>query len=323
MVEKLKDLLSVLTTIYNEPLSWVKQCIDSVVAQEHPNYNIEIVIVIDNPFLDSSYIVEFNNYIDSLIFEKNDIIILYNDKNIGLAASLNKAFANSKGKYIARIDTDDFCATERFYKQYSFLVRNDDVSIVGGHIIRIDEDGEEIGRAKNSLSFEDIENKIYYKSVCYHPTWMMRRAVFESLNGYRSYPNSQDFDFLLRAYENEYIISNIDDFVVYYRIRKSSLSFTHSLRQRKCQEHILKMSRQRLKGVDEFDEELMLKEIKSSSFYNNCHTLSQNLFYRAMVLMKNRNVLFPFYLIASISISPAQFKYVVRQVEFYIKSRCK
>ncbi|MFM4678114.1 glycosyltransferase [Aeromonas media] len=319
----MKDIISVLTTIYNEPLSWVKECIDSVVAQNHQNYKIEIVIVIDNPHLDASYILEFNEYIDSLKFERNDIVIIHNERNIGLADSLNKAFANSKGQYIARIDTDDVCATERFYKQYNFLMNNDEVSIVGGHIIRIDEDGKEIGRAKNSLSFEDIKNKIYYKSVCYHPTWMMRRAVFESLNGYRSYPNSQDFDFLLRAYENKNIISNIDDFVVYYRIRKSSLSFTHSLRQRKCQEHILKMSRKRLKGVDEFDKGIMLKEIKSSSFYNHCHTLSQNLFYRSMVLMKNRNVLFPFYLITSISISPAQFRYVVRQVEFYIKSRCK
>lgn len=323
MVEKLKDLISVLTTIYNEPLSWVKECIDSVVAQEHPNYNIEIIIVIDNPFLDSSYITELNNYINSLIVENNNVVTIYNKVNIGLAASLNKAFANSKGQYIARIDTDDICAVERFYKQHDFLLRNNDVSIVGGHIIRIDEDGNEIGRAKNSLSFEDISNKIYYKSVCYHPTWMMRRVVFESLSGYRTYPNSQDFDFLLRAYENNYKISNVDDFVVSYRIRKSSLSFTHSLRQRKCQEHILKMSRKRLKDVEVYDEKLMMKEIQSSSFYNKCHAFSQDLFYRAMVLMKNRNVLFPFYLMASILMSPAQFRYVIRQVRFYIISRCK
>lgn len=318
----MKETISVLTTIYNEPLSWVKECIDSILIQRHNDFNLEVIVVIDNPKLD--YQLQLNEYIYDII-QNNHICIktIQNECNVGLAESLNRAFKESSGEYIARIDTDDNCLPERFIKQLNYLKEHDYISIVGGHVIRVDEKGNKIGCAKNTISHLDIGKKIYYKSVCYHPTWLMKRGVFEALNGYRAYPNSQDFDFLIRAYEAGYLISNIDAYVINYRIRAGSLSFLQSLRQRKCQEHIIKMAkiRSNSNGLDNYTIESMQREIDSSEVYKFFHSYSQACFYRSMIMMKNKNILFPLYLILSVSLSPVQFRYVYRQVMYYIKSK--
>ena len=46
--------------------------------------------------------------------QDNRIVLLRNDKNLGLNATLNKCLSVARGKYIARMDGDDICAPERF-----------------------------------------------------------------------------------------------------------------------------------------------------------------------------------------------------------------
>ena len=48
-------------------------------------------------------------------------ILIQNDRNRGIAASLNRCLDAARGKYIARMDGDDRCSTERFEKELSDL----------------------------------------------------------------------------------------------------------------------------------------------------------------------------------------------------------
>jgi glycosyltransferase EpsE len=58
-------------------------------------------------------------------------IILRNEKNLGLASSLNRCIERSSGEFLARQDADDFSYPERFREQLAFLERNRDVAVVG------------------------------------------------------------------------------------------------------------------------------------------------------------------------------------------------
>ena len=55
-----------------------------------------------------------------------------NDSNIGLAASINAGVAAAKGRYIARMDDDDFSVSIRLETQLEFLDAHTDVDVVGG-----------------------------------------------------------------------------------------------------------------------------------------------------------------------------------------------
>ncbi|BFK03756.1 hypothetical protein F090043F1_18840 [Parabacteroides goldsteinii] len=82
--------VSVIMGIYNEPLEWIKQSIDSILNQTFVDF--EFIIVNDNPLRNDNYIL-LNKYqqIDKRI------VVVENESNIGLTESLNKALLLAKG----------------------------------------------------------------------------------------------------------------------------------------------------------------------------------------------------------------------------------
>ena len=93
-------MISVIMSLFNEKKIWIEQAIESILNQTYSDF--EFIIVIDNPDLSN----DIKKYL--LTTSKNDkrIKIIYNEKNIGLAKSLNKGIDISIGKYIARMDAD-------------------------------------------------------------------------------------------------------------------------------------------------------------------------------------------------------------------------
>ena len=58
------------------------------------------------------------------------IRLIRNDKNLGLAATLNRCIEISEGENIARHDCDDISAPERLERQISFLEKNKEISML-------------------------------------------------------------------------------------------------------------------------------------------------------------------------------------------------
>jgi glycosyltransferase EpsE len=65
-----------------------------------------------------------------------------NERNLGLAASLNRLLELASGEYIARMDGDDVSLPDRFEKQVAFLDRNPAYAFVGSSCYLFDESGE-------------------------------------------------------------------------------------------------------------------------------------------------------------------------------------
>ncbi|EOV9220370.1 glycosyltransferase [Proteus mirabilis] len=311
-----KNKISVLLSIYNEIDEWVILSINSIIAQKTYNeFKIQLVIVIDNPNKHDHY----KGIIDNLEKDNIEIIVVKNNINLGLASSLNKAFEYSDGNFIARLDADDIAYPERLYTQYKYYKSNS-FALIGTGIDRIDEKGNYISTSTLSKNFLKLKKTLGYKAVCYHPTWFMSRDIFKKMQGYRKYPNSQDFDFISRLIAENYTISNIEKPLVMYRINTQSLSFKNSLRQRKCQYHIIKMNKNRKKyGIDNYNEQKMLDYIKTNKVINILHFNSQLLLVKAL-RMYNLNPCKYFLLLCSILLSPYQTKHILRMSYFKIKN---
>ena len=93
----MKPLVSVYILNYNYA-KYLRQCIESVLEQTYKN--IEILIIDDGSTDCSEQILkEYNKKkIRKIIFQEN----------IGLIKSIIKAFDISKGKYVIRVDADDW-----------------------------------------------------------------------------------------------------------------------------------------------------------------------------------------------------------------------
>lgn len=226
--------VSVLMTVFNEELQWIKESIDSVLNQTYKN--VEIIIVIDNPN-DKELLKLIVEYA-----KKNSCITyIQNERNMGLALSLNVAFKASTGSLIARMDADDVCDSRRFETQVNFLLENDHYQLISTSCNYIDENGKIIGtrRKKNIKNYNDLKKSLEIQNFLIHPSWMMRKSLFEELAGYRNFQFSQDYDFILRAISNGYKIYNSDEVLLNYRVRESSISVSKGYKQYIIAKYIL------------------------------------------------------------------------------------
>ena len=55
------------------------------------------------------------------------IIVMRNEKNLGIPCTLNRLIKASKGEYIARQDSDDISLPKRLEKQVDFLDKNPEI----------------------------------------------------------------------------------------------------------------------------------------------------------------------------------------------------
>lgn len=183
--------ISVLMSVFSEPLEWINEAIYSILKQSYNDF--EFIIINDNPQR-----LELKKLLCKFSKEDDRIIIIENEENIGLTKSLNNALSLSKGKFIARMDADDIALNNRFKIQIEFLENNRNVSLVGSWT-RTFEDFIKIYKypANSKLLKANllIGNRISHSSV------MFRKEDFFKNNLYydTDFLKAQDYELWCRA----------------------------------------------------------------------------------------------------------------------------
>lgn len=162
----MKDpLVSVLLPVYNRES--VNKCIDSILNQTFSDFEL---LIIDNASTDRTVDV-IRSYQDKRIR------LVINEKNIGQTGSLNKGLDLAKGKYIARIDSDDLMLENRLEKQISYMEEHPECGFCGSMIRNITED-DRISKPLN-LCITDEGLRLFQgiSSCIYHPAVMYRTKI--------------------------------------------------------------------------------------------------------------------------------------------------
>lgn len=207
--------VSVLMSIYNENKDEVDQSLNSLLQQTYKN--IEIIIVIDNP----NEKIKYKRILEPYLNENKNIIVLYNDLNLGLAVSMNKAFNVSTGEYLARMDADDISFKVRIEKEVKIIEKYDYDLVCTGYEY-IDENENKLPGKYFAYDPKMLSSTLITTNCIHHPTVLMKRIVFENVGGYRDFPCSQDYDLWLRLLENNCKFYMIDEPLLQYRIRDGS-----------------------------------------------------------------------------------------------------
>jgi len=112
-----KPLVSVIMGVHNQ---WDEKillaAVDSILKQSYTFF--EFIICNDGSHPDVT------QKVNDLMKLDDRIIIVGREENKGLAFSLNECIRLAKGKYIARMDSDDISLPFRIEKQVDFLERN-------------------------------------------------------------------------------------------------------------------------------------------------------------------------------------------------------
>lgn len=164
------------------------------------------------------------------------VVLVSNTEKQGLTKSLNIGAARSRGSFLARMDADDVAIACRLEQQLKWMISESECAVVGGQVMRIDEDGWPIGRWKVPLTHEEIDalHLAGYGGGIVHPAAMIRRQAFFKVGGYdNTFEAAQDFDLWLRLAEVGRL-ANLSGTVLNYRVHVSSISIGRRAVQLEC-----------------------------------------------------------------------------------------
>lgn len=235
-------------SIYNENENQIKESVSSILNQSYKN--LELIIIIDNPSNKNEYLKTMKKN-----FDDNRIKILVNEKNMGLALSMNKAFNYSEGYYIARMDADDIAYQKRIEKEVERLEKGNYDFVCTGYIF-IDEKDNQINGTYKYYQPDELKRALITTNCIHHPTVLMKRENFEKVGGYRNFPCSQDYDLWLRLLEQQCQFIMIDEPLLKYRVREDSITSRKKFLQAVTLYYISLLFYQRLtNGHDNYSEE--------------------------------------------------------------------
>lgn len=263
--------VSVVMGTFNENESDLRASIESVLNQSFTDF--EFIILLDNPKN------ELHKKILDEYSKKDKRVIYYiNEKNLGLAMNLNKGISLSSGEYIARTDADDLCMVDRFKKQVEFLDNNKDICVLATNKIIIDENNNELYKAKPlPTNYKKISKLLEYQSFLSHSSIMFRKKEIESIGCYRNLPTTQDYDLWLRCTENNLNISILDEYLVKNKIRSDSISNKNLLRQWCIHEYILLMHKQWKKTkINDYSIDKLNIYLEKNNVYNEKNIIKYN-----------------------------------------------
>jgi glycosyltransferase involved in cell wall biosynthesis len=122
----------------------------------------------------------------------------------GIVGALTLGLAECRGRYVARLDADDFAHRRRLELQVAKLEERRDLALVGSHVKmfprKILSDGlRDYERWLGSITTEDhVRREAFVESPLAHPTWLARRELLVEY-GYRDVGWAEDYDLLLRC----------------------------------------------------------------------------------------------------------------------------
>jgi len=201
----MRKLVSIILPVYNQQ-DYIHECITSLLRQTYPH--LEIIVI--NDYSDDASISIVKS------FKDERIRIIDNPRNVGLAASVNRAIEQSRGEFLARMDADDIALPQRIEKQLQFFLTHKSISILGTAM-----QGFGYSRYKHVFpeTHEHCKARLLF-NVCFgHPTVMFRREIFEDSRSFYDeslQQYSEEYDLWCRIVDR-YSFANLPDTLLHYR----------------------------------------------------------------------------------------------------------
>lgn len=206
---KKKDLITVYITNYNYG-NYIDQCVKSILDQTYKN--IEIVIIDDGSNDNSKENLEK--------YEKNKKIKIIYQKNKGLNITNNIAIKVSTGRFIIRVDADDWLRRDAISSLYKEIKKDNKIAIVFSNYFEVNSNGQ-IQSEYKRYNFDKV--KILDKPAHGACTLIDKKKLL-MVGGYNENLNCQDGYDIWFKFISKYKIKHINKSLFFYRQHSKSLS---------------------------------------------------------------------------------------------------
>ena len=206
-------LISVVVPAYHTPPLFLRQMLDSLIAQTYGGW--ELCIANGSPD-DKEMEAVLEEY------EKRDSRIRHENlkENLGIAENTNAAFRMAKGEFIGLLDHDDLLAPNALYEIALALEKNPEADVVYTDEDKVTTDLKEYFQPhlKPDFNLDLLRSNNY---ICHFFT--VRREIVEQVGGFRKeFDGAQDYDFIFRCTEEARKILHIPEILYHWRTHKES-----------------------------------------------------------------------------------------------------
>jgi len=231
--------------------AYIAEAIESVLAQTFTNFTL---LIIDDASTDNTLSV-IQSYTDDPRLQ-----VVTHEQNLGRPVTRNEGLDLARTEFIAFLDADDKCTTQRLARQVSYLDSHIDIDGVGSWKTCIDEKGcpAPEGVRKYPLGHHEIACQMLVECPIGQTSLTMRLNAFARYRYDVEFVVAQDYELWARMIET-CRFANLPEALTYYRQHPKQSSSTKSHTQRTMDLEIYGRQIDRL-GVRNATHDLLMHE---------------------------------------------------------------
>ncbi len=212
-----EPLISIVIPLYETPEPYLRELIDSILAQSYKNWEICFA---DGSKTDGAACVVME-------YEKAEKRIRYQKlfKNGGISENTNSGFAMARGDYIALMDHDDLLCANALYEMVKCL--NESYSKDERTLAMLYSDEDKIngdGAVHSRPHFKPDFNLEFLRRNNYFCHFLMFSSLLLQKAGglKKEYDGAQDYDFVLRCVDAGAHVRHVPKILYHWRIHEGS-----------------------------------------------------------------------------------------------------
>jgi O-antigen biosynthesis protein len=211
---KLQPKISVIMPVYNPPVKYLKDAIESVINQLYENWELCIAD-------DCSTNPQVKRLLTAFSAKDKRIKVVFRTENGHISAASNSALGVATGDYILLLDHDDLLTPNCMFEVVKHINDHPD-----DDFIYSDEDKTDDSKLYHTPFFKPDWSPDRLLAINYlgHVA-VIRKSLVDSINGFRlGFEGSQDYDLYLRTTEMTTNIGHIPKVLYHWRIHESSVA---------------------------------------------------------------------------------------------------
>jgi glycosyltransferase involved in cell wall biosynthesis len=204
------NLVTIYITNFNYG-KYIQLSIESVLNQTFQNF--ELLIIDDGSTDNSKEVIER--------YRQHEKVSIIYQRNKGLNITNNIAMRAAQGKYIVRLDADDFLAPEAIAEMTNVLEADDSLGLVFPDYYYVDSHGVVTGEERRHNFEKEVS---LYDQPAHGACTMIRLSFLKALGGYNESFTCQDGYDLWIKFVTHHKVTNINKPLFYYRRHESNLT---------------------------------------------------------------------------------------------------
>ena len=203
---------SILMPVYNPPIEFFKQAIQSVIDQVYENWELCIAD-------DLSTDPEVRETLEAFMKKDDRVKVVFREENGHISKASNSALEIANGDFAVLMDHDDLITRDALYHNVKLLNKDKGLDVIYSDEDKVDESAQfSDPHFKPQWCPDHLLSRNYFGHLV-----VLRMSILKELEGFRvGFEGSQDYDLMLRFTERTQRIAHIPKVLYRWRIHSGS-----------------------------------------------------------------------------------------------------